>query len=297
MMKKFELQPLANGVYAALAFPGTGAFANAGFVDLGDGVVVFDTFATPDAGAELKQTAEEVTGKKVPHVVNSHEHFAHIHGNHAFPDAVIISTARTREIMAERRPAFVEYAKAHPEFFDNLQAEIDQQHDPLKRRELESVYAEFLAVNKALNHIEIKLPTVTFDDHLTLHGSQRSVELFCYGGGHTPSDAILYIPDAKVILAADLLHVGYHVPFVYPEEFVDNLEKVLLLDADTYVPGHGHVGTRADVLATQAYIRHLLERVETFTGDPAEVIIPEPYAEWEAPGIYSNNLKKLLNRG
>ena len=295
-MKKFEVQRLAEGVYAAMAVPGTGAWANAGFVDVGDGVLVFDTFATPEAGEQLRQAAEEVTGKRVTHVFNSHEHFDHMHGNQAFPDATILSTARTREIMTQRRPIFLETAKAHPEFLESLKASVEQEQDPLKRREVEHNYREFLAINEALSTLELKYPTVTFEDRLTLHGSQRSVELLCYGGGHTASDAILYIPDAKVVFLADLLHVRTHAAFGYPEEFVANLENVLLLEADTYVPGHGTIGTREDVRAMQGYVRHLLELAESYAGDPEEAAIPEPYADWEAPSIYGGNLKFLLNR-
>ncbi|WP_143039538.1 MBL fold metallo-hydrolase, partial [Planococcus faecalis] len=60
------LQPSQNQV--------KGAFSNAGFVDLGTELLVFDAFNTPSAARELRQQAEKLTGKKVKYLVNSHYH-------------------------------------------------------------------------------------------------------------------------------------------------------------------------------------------------------------------------------
>ena len=76
--KHFTFERLAEGVYAAFHREGGWATANAGVVDPGDGVLVFDTFLTPDAAADLKAVAMAVTGKPVAYVLNSHFHNDHI---------------------------------------------------------------------------------------------------------------------------------------------------------------------------------------------------------------------------
>ncbi len=43
----FSINKMAEGVYAAIAIPGNGAWSNAGFVDLGTELLVFDAFNTP----------------------------------------------------------------------------------------------------------------------------------------------------------------------------------------------------------------------------------------------------------
>jgi hypothetical protein len=51
----FELIQIRDGIYAAIAKDGGGAVGNAGFVDLGDKVIVFDTFNTQQAALDLKK--------------------------------------------------------------------------------------------------------------------------------------------------------------------------------------------------------------------------------------------------
>lgn len=72
--KYFTLKKMANGVFAAIAEPGNGAWSNAGVVDLGSELLVFDAFNTPSAAQELKIQAERLTGKKVKYLINSHYH-------------------------------------------------------------------------------------------------------------------------------------------------------------------------------------------------------------------------------
>lgn len=58
------LKKIANGVFAAVAKLVSGAWSNAGFIDLGTELIVFDSFNTPSAFQELKKQAERLTGKK-----------------------------------------------------------------------------------------------------------------------------------------------------------------------------------------------------------------------------------------
>ena len=73
----FELQHLADGVYAAIGSPGSAAFSNAGIIDLGDQTVIFDTFQTPAAAQQLRGAAENLTGRPASHVIISHFHGDH----------------------------------------------------------------------------------------------------------------------------------------------------------------------------------------------------------------------------
>ena len=57
-MKTFTLQEVGGGVWAAIAEPGGVAVGNAGFVDLGDETLVFDTTISLTAGRELRAAAE-----------------------------------------------------------------------------------------------------------------------------------------------------------------------------------------------------------------------------------------------
>src|SRR6478672_4220611 len=102
--KHFTIRKLADGVYAAIAKDGGYAICNAGIIDLGDATLIFDPFMTPEAAEDLKRSAEELTGHQITYVINSHFHNDHIGGNQVFDKATIISTARTRELIAKYQP-------------------------------------------------------------------------------------------------------------------------------------------------------------------------------------------------
>lgn len=98
--KHFRLQQLTKSTYAAIAEDGGSAICNAGIIDLGGQIVVFDTFLTPQAAMDLQLMTEELFGRKPQIVVNSHYHNDHIWGNQVFiPGSQIISSVRTRELI------------------------------------------------------------------------------------------------------------------------------------------------------------------------------------------------------
>jgi cyclase len=62
------------------------------------------------------------------------------------------------------------------------------------------------------------------------------------GRGNTPGDAIVYLPKEKILVAGDLL--VHPVPYTYdgyPAEWIQTLQKMAELDAQTIVPGHGPI--------------------------------------------------------
>ena len=96
----FQLEELADGVYAAIASPGGRAFSNSGIVNLGDQTLVFDAFETRAAAGDLKSAAEQLTGHPVSTVIISHCHADHWGGNQVFdPETSIITTHTIREQM------------------------------------------------------------------------------------------------------------------------------------------------------------------------------------------------------
>ncbi len=300
----FTLQPLADGVWTALAVPGTGAWANAGIVDLGGHTLVFDTFATPAAGADLQAIAEGLTGRPVTWVVNSHHHMDHVFGNQAFPQAHIVATERTHELIVMRGAALIEQAKAHPEFLDSLRRRIAAEPDANRRQELETNLAEYSALDTALPTLQLRPPDMTFDGRLVFHGSQRSAELLTYGGGHTESDAFLYLPHERIGFLGDLVQVGAHPMLSQgdPAGWDRVLERIGQLDLETVVPGHGAVGDGWAIVRTRQYItdlQNLVLAVRDEGGDAEAVAalpMPAPYTAWSAPSIFTTNLRFLYDR-
>lgn len=297
----FRLEELAPGVYAAIVVPGTGAWGNAGIVDLGDRTLVFDTFYTPSAAEELKRVAGALTGRTVSLVVSSHYHADHTLGNGVFGQATVIATRRTRELMAERNSRFLETARAHPEYPDQVARQLGEITDPALRKEKEAELGELRALVKDLPGLTLRLPDVAFDGKLVLHGSRRSVEVLHLGGGHTPSDSVLLLPEERIVFAGDLFQNQFQVMLRHgdPEEWVRRVGELLDLEADTYVPGHGLVGGKAQVAMVAEYIADLQQIASELArtgGRAEEASVPGAYAQWEIPSLFEANLQFLCER-
>ena len=97
----FDINPVADGVYAAISKPAYKVNCNAAIILLDDGVLVVDTHSKPSAPRALIEQIKKLTPKPVKFVVNTHFHWDHYQGNEAYPSSwpagvEIISSEATR---------------------------------------------------------------------------------------------------------------------------------------------------------------------------------------------------------
>ncbi|MDP6762154.1 MAG: MBL fold metallo-hydrolase [Planctomycetota bacterium] len=98
------------------------------------------------------------------------------------------------------------------------------------------------------------LPTVTFRERLELTFNGEPVLIEHHPLGHTDGDAVVYFPEQNVVVMGDLYRQD-NFPYIElrsgarPAGMLRAVEAVLRrVPADvTVVPGHGKVGTRADL--------------------------------------------------
>jgi glyoxylase-like metal-dependent hydrolase (beta-lactamase superfamily II) len=83
----FEINPVADGVYAAIAKPTYRVNSNAAIIFLGDSVLVVDASSTPSAARALIEQIKKLTPRPVKYVVNTHFHWDHTQGNEAYTNA------------------------------------------------------------------------------------------------------------------------------------------------------------------------------------------------------------------
>ncbi len=304
----FTLQQLADGVYAAFA-AGRGAASNAGFVDLGGAALIFDTFLTPMAAEDLCDAALTLTGGPIRYGVNSHWHPDHVFGNPVLPeDALLISTAGTRDLIAAHIPSRIEAMReSAPQMeadLETLQARLAGETDEAARAALEADIRAHTIGLAALPRLALRLPTLTFVDRLVVHGTDRQVSIITFGGGHTQSDAILHLPDEGIVFVADLLFAGSH-PWIgdgNPGDWPGILDHVDALGAATVVPGHGPLSTpeafdvmRAYMPAVQAVVDAL---VDAEAGPEAleSVEVPTQFADLEGGDRFVNNVRALFEQ-
>jgi glyoxylase-like metal-dependent hydrolase (beta-lactamase superfamily II) len=301
---------LADGVYAAVASEQGYANCNAGIIDIGDRTVLFDTFLSPEAARDLLKVTKQLTSNKITHVINSHEHNDHIRGNQVFGSEVdIISTVLTREAIARNEPEQIKSEKKTilKEIID-AQSKLSAEKNPKRRRELAFLICMMQGVRKSHGELKTRLPNITFEHKLVIHGTKRTVELLPLAG-HTASDAILYLPEERIAFMSDLLFVNIHPHLASgsPEQWKQSLAEVKALGAKIVVPGHGPVGKSADLSTMLQYIQSLESIVMNMkkSGKSAEQasyeLVPSPFDTWLCfENFFVTNLKflyKLATQG
>lgn len=300
----FTLNCLSEGVYAAIAKPGQGAWSNAGIVDLGGELLVFDSFSTPSAAQMLRHQAEVMTGKKVKYLINSHYHGDHVFGNQVFEDVTIISTSLTKKWFEDQN-SFIDVAKEIEEmnqYLDNLKNQLESTIDPVLRFSLSNQYAEMSKVLDELPHLKMVFPSLIFEKHLVIQGSMRNVELHCLGGGHSPSDTFLYLPAEKIAFMGDIITENLHLPIYNPDEFLSILNEVKKIEIETVIPGHGDIGTLELSDTMVNYLSFLIKKVKEALDNEvslndfiADFITPSDYANWKGMNGINRNLTTLYN--
>jgi cyclase len=244
----FDLKPLAEGVYAAIAKPKFILNCNALVVVLEDGVLVVDTHSKPSAAKGLIDQIKTVTDKPVRYVVNTHFHWDHNQGNAAYlsawPGGVeVISSEATAESVERRGIPRIEHEIAtRPKEIERLRTEAAAAKDPVARLKLEGQLKETEAYVAELKNMQMKLPTMTFDHNLVLRRGPRTVLMLVLGKAHTDGDVFVFLPKEKVLASGDALQ-GW-MPYMadgHPYDWIRTLEDAENLDFDMTVGGHGDV--------------------------------------------------------
>src|SRR4051812_37211304 len=109
--------------------------------------------------------------------------------------------------------------------------------------------------------IELVGPSETFDRRISFQCSDGTLRADYWGPAHCDGDLILHFPHQKIVFLGDLLFVG-RFPWLGDcdlDGWIGCLDRVLTLDIDTIVPGHGALSTLKEV----ADFRDLLKAMRT----------------------------------
>lgn len=130
--------------------------------------------------------------------------------------------------------------------------------------------ATVVAHERAKRHIvdekrPTAVPDITFRDRMTLALGGKAVELIHLGRNHGDSLIVMRFPEERILFAVDLVAVN-RLPFRdmrnnFIEDWIESLKAMERLDFDVLAPGHGEIGTRADIAPHRVYLERLSERV------------------------------------
>ncbi len=299
----FRLAQMGEGVYHAVAIPGTGALGNAGIIDLGDATVVFDTMLTMQAARDLRSAAEQLTGRSPRYVVNSHYHADHTIGNVVFDDASIISTAATAPLIQQKTGETLDTMREKGAELDaEARAEAASVSDPIVRRDMDEQNDDTLALVREAHEAQVRVPDITFESAMTLHGAKREAQLISWGGGHTPSDAVLYLPQERILFAGDLIFYRCHAwtGAGNVDEWLRILGEMEKLNIETLAPGHGEITTAAAIAEQRVYLETIVGMAQQAasagkTADEAAATpIPPQYRDFGYASGFSPAMRGLF---
>src|SRR5579859_4080232 len=207
-----------------------GAGGNIGVSVGEDGIVIVDDQFAPLA-EKIQAALKGITDKPVRFIINTHWHFDHTGGNAYFQkQGPILAHENIRTRMEKGATLLGEVVKP---------AEKDA------------------------------LPIITFNDTASVHLNGEEIRAVHFPSGHTDGDSIVFFTGSNVVHMGDD-YVTYGFPFIDLESggstrgMIMACEKVIAtLPPDVKViPGHGGLGTVADLKPFVAMLKETFARVE-----------------------------------
>ena len=200
-----------------------GLGGNVGVLSTGRGTVVVDTMTFNLQGKRIREQAQQIGGAPVTTIINTHYHIDHTHGNPAFPMGTrVVSTDRTLAYLRTR--------------------DADYWEGDASRT----------------------LPNETFEDEHVMRIGGKTIRLYHLGRGHTDGDLVVLFTDDRVLHTGDLFFNGRY-PNIDLEaggsvqEWSSTIDRILELDFDKVIPGHGPVTDRQGLISFQRFMRELAD--------------------------------------
>lgn len=238
------LHDLGNGNWAYLLPDGSWGWSNSGYIsDSGQNLMVDTLFDLPLTAEMLATLRDAIPGAaRIEAVVNTHNNGDHTFGNQLVEGARIIATEAVADGMAHENPQHM--AQMLAEFADKseggkLMAELFGHFD-------------FTGIN-------LPPATDTFAGSLEMKVGDKAVHLVDVGPAHTSSDVLVHVPGDKLVYTGDIMfNAGHAVIWAGPvSNWIRACELILSWGAETIVPGHGPIASRADVAEYRDYLAFL----------------------------------------
>lgn len=241
------VQEVGDGLYAYLQPDGGWGWSNAGLVVEGEATLLVDTLydlaLTREMLAALRAAAPAAA--RIDTLVNTHANGDHCYGNQLVEGARMIASERTVAEMAELPPA-------------TMAALLEQAP---AMGELGAFFAECFGAFH-FEGIELALPRETFTGELEVRVGDKLARLMEVGPAHTRGDTLVHLPAERVLFTGDILFSGAHpIAWAGPvSNWMAACDRILALEVDTIVPGHGPLAGPAQVRELKAYFAYLYEQ-------------------------------------
>lgn len=268
------LKEIGNGLYAWLQPDGGWGWSNAGLMRDGEASLLVDTLFDMALTREMLEAMEGATGigaGRIGAIVNTHANGDHCHGNGCCPQAEIIASEASAKEMAEVPPAMLAQFK-----------KMGAQLGPAGAY-FADIFAPF-----DFDNVDERPPTKTFSGEMTLKVGDKEVRLIEVGPAHTGGDVLVHVPGDRVVYTGDILFIdGTPLMWAGPvKNWITACEKIIAMDADVIVPGHGPVTDKAGVRRVADYLAYVDQEARRrfdagmSVRDAAHDIALGDYASW-----------------
>ncbi|MFL5312434.1 MAG: MBL fold metallo-hydrolase [Myxococcales bacterium] len=260
---------VADGIYAFMPLrTDTPMVSGNSVAVIGEaGVLVVDSGHYPSATRRMIGEIRALSNAPVRYLVNTHWHGDHIRGNavyrEAFPAVAIVSTSATarqfdNELSRDEVAIMRKQLQQAREMLASGKAPSGAALTDRQRAMFEEAARELELMQPDIAQAKTTPPSVTFEDRLTIHLGDRDVQVLFLGRGNTAGDAVVYVPDAKVLITGDL--VVHPAPYAFGSfigEWGPTMRKLIAIDAAAIVPGHG------PVMHDKAYLALVADTLES----------------------------------
>ncbi len=220
---RLQIREVMEGLYVIPGFDGGQSGGNVAVRVTDEGVIIVDD-KFPYSFDFITEQVAKVTDQPIKYVLNTHHH-----GDHAGSNADFMQSA---EVIAHK----------------NARANI-------------------------VRNNQAGAPRIIFAHETAVFLGGVEVQVHHFGRGHTNGDAVVYFPDLRAVHTGDLFIYGERLDGSTLSPFWDfanggsvtewpaTLTRLLALDFDTVIPGHGPIMTKTDVRAFRGKLETLIDRV------------------------------------
>lgn len=239
---------LGNGLFAYLQDPNQGSgwgYANSGLITDHDESLLIDTMRDEHFTRRMLDSYLDATGlapRDIATLVNTHRDADHTFGNRLMSHANIIASQACAEGMRGLSPESMRKMLENRPQGEIGEFIFDLFGPPFDFIDLDPLY-----------------PNDTFVGKRDLKVGDKDVHLIQVGPAHTDGDVLVHVPSSRTVYTGDIVFLT-NTPIIWSgphEGWLAALNRILAMDVETVVPGHGPITDKSGVRKVKEYLEYV----------------------------------------